>query len=215
MLKRRRCKSRSPSVSQNPGSNDSDVVLQPDSYEPGPSRYMKFWFEDGTIVLRVEICLFRVHRPILSSHSQTFRRFFGLPDLYHGEIMMGCPVIYLQGNSAHFIHLLMTLYQPFYFRGFSYSFDLVSTILHLGTKYASETCAKRHRQPQAWLSLTLESFDDPTHALLARDHGWDNVIKVDTECFEILPRALYSCTRLPTSMILQGDGLRSLSWVDI
>ncbi|KAH7919774.1 hypothetical protein BV22DRAFT_845030 [Leucogyrophana mollusca] len=42
--KHRRCKSWSSSVSQNPASNDSDIALLPDSYEPGPSRYVELWF---------------------------------------------------------------------------------------------------------------------------------------------------------------------------
>ncbi|KAH7917345.1 hypothetical protein BV22DRAFT_1026524 [Leucogyrophana mollusca] len=124
-----------PKCLQNPGSNDSDIVLLPDSYERGPSRCMKLLFEDGTMVLRVEKCLFRVHRSILSSRSQIFRRLFDLPDPYRGETMMGCPVIYLQDSSAQFIHLLLTFYQPFYCRDFSHSFDLISAILRLSTKY--------------------------------------------------------------------------------
>ncbi|KAH7930225.1 hypothetical protein BV22DRAFT_82738 [Leucogyrophana mollusca] len=107
-------KSRSSSISQETGSNDSGIVVLPDSYEPGPSQYMELCFEDGAIILRVEKSLFRIHRSTLSSHSQIPRRPFDHPNSYDGEIMMGCPVIYLQDSSARFIHLLMTLYQPFF-----------------------------------------------------------------------------------------------------
>ncbi|KAH7918219.1 hypothetical protein BV22DRAFT_913853 [Leucogyrophana mollusca] len=173
-------------------------------------------------------------RSILSSHSQIFHRLFGLPDLYHGEIMMGCPVIYLRDSSSQFIHVddaLPAITSPsrgdrgrsatnhsalLVPRSYScdcYCFDF---ILCLSTKYPNRNWRQSAiDKPKPRFPSTLESFDDPTRAL-AHEHRMDVVEVIhlahDTECFEILPCVLYYCTCPPMSTIHQDGGLHLLLW---
>ncbi|KAH7918902.1 hypothetical protein BV22DRAFT_1134239 [Leucogyrophana mollusca] len=107
----------------------------------------------------------RRRHSVLSSHSQIFCRLFDLPNPYHGEIMTGCPVIYSQDSSAQFVRLLMTLYRPFYPRDPSFSFDLISAILRLSTKYRTRNLRQSAVNTlKLGFPSTLESFEDPKHA---------------------------------------------------
>ena len=71
------------------------------------------WFEDGNVVIVAQQTAFRVHRGVLSRHSETFSGLFTLPrpvgDAAEDDID-GCPIIRITDSSHDLKHLLHALY---------------------------------------------------------------------------------------------------------
>lgn len=108
-----------------PNSPDSTLSLKDDSNDntniEGPSRlydvptpHPDFWLYDGSIVLSVESCLFRVHQTILANHSEVFADLFTVPQPEEeGEEMIdGCRIVHLSDNENDFVDLLNAIYRP-------------------------------------------------------------------------------------------------------
>ena len=78
-----------------------------------PQRDDSFWFEDGNVVIVAQQTAFRVHRGVLSRHSETFSGLFTLPrpvgDAAQDDIE-GCPIIRITDSSHDLKHLLHALY---------------------------------------------------------------------------------------------------------
>ena len=77
------------------------------------------WFDDGNIILQAESKLFKVHRGVLSKHSEVFRDMFSLPqpppaaDSDHWDSSTACPLVVLQGDSELDVHhFLNVIYNP-------------------------------------------------------------------------------------------------------
>jgi len=77
-----------------------------------PTQHESLWFDDGSIVLCVQNTLFRVHRSILSAHSQVFAGMFQIPQPMGEATIEGCAVVYLPNKAADFADLLKVLYDP-------------------------------------------------------------------------------------------------------
>ncbi len=72
-----------------------------------------FWFEDGNVVVVAQQTAYRVHRGVLSRHSETFSGLFTLPRPVDGasdEKVEGCPGVRVTDSSHDFKHLLHALY---------------------------------------------------------------------------------------------------------
>lgn len=101
---------------------DRDVYTLLPRSNPGLTRHPDLWFKDGSVVLRAENTLFRVHISQLSRHSAFFRDLFSLPqpriqssisncvDVDEGLQMEGCPVIVLHDSAQDVENLLTALY---------------------------------------------------------------------------------------------------------
>ncbi len=119
-----------------------------------------FWFEDGNIVVVAQQTGFRVHKGVLSRHSDTFSGLFTVPQPSEGaEQIDGCPVVRISDSAHDFDHLLRVLYDglklyvhiqiicmcqlsglPLTFFSFPepgnrLSFDCLSALARLGHKY--------------------------------------------------------------------------------
>ncbi len=73
----------------------------------------ELWLEDGNVVVIAQQTAFRVHRGILSRHSDTFSGLFTLPQPANPteiESLDGCPVVRVPDSSHDFKHLLNVLY---------------------------------------------------------------------------------------------------------
>lgn len=89
------------------GASDDIVMRQPD-----------LWFSDGSIVLRAENRMFRVHVSQLSRHSGVFSDMLSMPqptspsDDGPGQVdrIEGCPVLLLHDKAEDVMHLLRALY---------------------------------------------------------------------------------------------------------
>lgn len=77
------------------------------------------WFPDGSIVLRAENTLFRVHMSQLSRHSVCFHDMFSLASASASTVVSSpeylriignCPVLFLQDKADDLAHLLTALY---------------------------------------------------------------------------------------------------------
>ena len=73
----------------------------------------ELWFDDGSVVVIAQQTAFRVHRGVLSRHSETFSGLFTLPqspDPAAIETLDGCPVVRVPESSHDMKHLLHALY---------------------------------------------------------------------------------------------------------
>lgn len=76
-----------------------------------PKRYEQLWFEDGNVMIIAEDTAFRLHRGILSRHSEVFRDMFSIPQPQgDAEIMEGVPVVHLPDSLHDLAHFLCALY---------------------------------------------------------------------------------------------------------
>ena len=79
-----------------------------------PTPHPDFWLYDGSIVLSVESCLFRVHQTILANHSEIFSDLFTVPQPPENaeEMMEGCRIVQLHDSECDFVDLLNAIYRP-------------------------------------------------------------------------------------------------------
>ncbi|KII90531.1 hypothetical protein PLICRDRAFT_39095 [Plicaturopsis crispa FD-325 SS-3] len=201
--------------------DEEEVIILPDSYEPGPSRCLKLWFSDASVVLRAGKRMFRVHRSVLCTHSKVFADMFAIPQAAASqETLNGCPFVHMPDDETSLTHLLQTMYYPSYFQQWSYSFDYISAILRLATKYEIGRIREMAiGKLEDGFPTTLAAFDDPIRAR-ARAHAEDVVIEAiqlarEADVPTILPCAFYYASRLDLETILRGDGASSLSQSDI
>ena len=73
-------------------------------------RSEKLWLEDGSVVLQAENVQFKVHRSILTKHSQIFADLFKMPHPPTEPTVEGCPVVLLQDSAEDVKHVLLILY---------------------------------------------------------------------------------------------------------
>ena len=63
-------------------------------------RDPEVWLSDGNIVVVSRNVAFRVHKSVLSHHSEVFNRdLFSLPEQGADEMMDGCPVVRLDSDE--------------------------------------------------------------------------------------------------------------------
>lgn len=74
-----------------------------------PEHCSELWFEDGNVVLQAEQTLFKVYRGPLRQQSPFFHDLFTLPqqDSEESEQYEGCPLVYMHGDSANDVKLLL------------------------------------------------------------------------------------------------------------
>ncbi|EPT05740.1 hypothetical protein FOMPIDRAFT_33876, partial [Fomitopsis schrenkii] len=70
------------------------------------------WLNDGNVVIGAETTAFRVHRSVLSLHSDVLRDMFTLPPPTDDgqEMMEGYPVVRVSDMAADMRHMLKALY---------------------------------------------------------------------------------------------------------
>ncbi|KDQ13248.1 hypothetical protein BOTBODRAFT_175846 [Botryobasidium botryosum FD-172 SS1] len=74
------------------------------------SKHPKFWYGDGSVVIRVEHTIFRLHLSTLKSKSEFFSNLFARKDGTGTEEVEGCPLFDLDGRACNFTALLDALY---------------------------------------------------------------------------------------------------------
>lgn len=114
------------------------------------TRHKALWFDDGSVICRVENTLFCVHMSVLQRHSEFFDDMFKIPQpdfntvdslviegstLRHGAQRI--PVVTLFDKEEDFANLLTALYDigPSFGNNDEDDFRVVSGILRLATKY--------------------------------------------------------------------------------
>lgn len=74
-------------------------------------RYERLWFEDGNIILEAEKTQLRVHKSVLSKHSEVFRGMFGLTQLQGDVDIDGIAFVHLPDKAYDIRIALDWMYQ--------------------------------------------------------------------------------------------------------
>ena len=147
-------------------------------------RHPDLWFSDGSVVLKAESTLFRVHMSQLARRSQFFQDLFSLPQPTGDAVGFdgtfdGCPLLVLHDSAEDLSNLLKALYDggpyvtlnPVVLKASPFSlsvlgnngredFRVVSGVLRLSTKYVID-------------SLRSALIDHLSVAWPSRLHDWD------------------------------------------
>ncbi|KAH9931902.1 uncharacterized protein B0H18DRAFT_1083414 [Fomitopsis serialis] len=187
-------------------------------------RNHDLWFSDGSIVLRAENVLFRVHISQLSRHSTVFADMLSFPqptgsssadmalvdDGQQGEKIDGCPVLFLHDKAEDVMNLLHALYDgPRFGDNGREDFRAVSGILRLANKYDIEKLrgtAVEHLS-SAW-PMTLRGWDSredlartfEIESGMQRGFRYPSPVAVinlarEVDAPQLLPSALYDLSR--------------------
>ncbi|KIY67324.1 hypothetical protein CYLTODRAFT_422661 [Cylindrobasidium torrendii FP15055 ss-10] len=174
------------------------------------------WFTDGSVILRAEHTIFRVHMSQLSRHSEVFRDMFGLAGKGNVDDLEGCPLIFLHDAASDLESLLISIYDgPTFGDNGDDDFRVTAGILRLSTKYIIEGLRQKalDHLSRAWPS-TLRGWD------LREERGQTQLCRIypspiavinlaqEVEAPQLLPAAFYDLCRYPFCQIFdpQEDG---------
>jgi hypothetical protein len=79
---------------------------------PIPPVQSEYWFDDGNVILQAENTQFRVHRYLLSRHSNVFKDMFSLPQptTDPGLTPEGCPIVFLSDKVIDLECVISAIY---------------------------------------------------------------------------------------------------------
>ncbi|PSR72331.1 hypothetical protein PHLCEN_2v11779 [Hermanssonia centrifuga] len=191
--------------------------------EAEPVPHEGLWFEDGNIILIAEETAFRVHRGVLSLHSEVFRNMFLVPqpsDVVEGGSTMlglGCPFVRLHDTPEDLAMFLSILYGKrsiYYKLEHALPFADLRAMLLLAMKYQVEgisieaidrleACYPFSQLPDYDCEQT-RNRDGPPLAIVPEDSiAVVNLARL-FDLPRLLPTALYGCCQLDTSKLLDG-----------
>ncbi|KAI8978210.1 hypothetical protein BD414DRAFT_494929 [Trametes punicea] len=199
------------------------------------TRHPEFWFSDGSLVLRAQTTLFRIHVSQLCRKSLFFRDLFSLPQplqstARENERIEGCPVLDLHDPPQDVANLVKVIYDgPNFTNNDRQDFVAVSGVLRLAHKYLVDESIRikvlEHLRA-AWPS-TLRGWDTREDIArmyeletgTSRGHRFPNSIAVinlarEIGADELLPAAFYDLSRYSYAQIFEpsiGDPLHPAS----
>lgn len=167
-----------------PISTDSQVAKAEANNDESVLRHPDLWFSDGSVVLKAEGMLFRVHISQLVRRSLFFRDLFSLPQPGKDAVGLdgtfgGCPLLILHDSAEDLSNLLKALYDGGPYVIYAWlplkpdsiflsalgdngreDFRVVSGVLRLSTKYIIDSLRTRliEHLSAAWPS-TLHDWD--------------------------------------------------------
>ncbi|RDX51165.1 hypothetical protein OH76DRAFT_1481836 [Lentinus brumalis] len=181
------------------------------------SKDSEFWFHDGNVVLVAQRGAFRVHRSILSRHSEVFRNMFAIPvpstPDSSTEQLEGLPAIPVSDSAHDFKHLLHALYDGSNYlkHGEPIPFAVLAALARLAHKYQldellSGACGR--------LASVFSADFDQWRITCGASNALVSLESTDAiEAFhlfsligrtDMVPTALYACCQLPFRDIVQG-----------
>ncbi|KAL1743223.1 hypothetical protein HDZ31DRAFT_65227 [Schizophyllum fasciatum] len=187
-------------------------------------RHPDLYLADGSVIVRAEDTLFRVHISMLARHSIFFRDVFAMPKGGEGaDRLDGCPVLFLQDRAEDVANLLSALYDGPILRDNSPDdFRVVAGVCRLATKYLIDALRVKTiaHLSKAWSStlkewdaredaarvheLAFASSDPPSHPRYPSPVDVVNLAReVDAPC--LLPSALYDLSRYPFTQIFEDQ----------
>jgi hypothetical protein len=94
-----------------PGKRKRTEELEDKGKSP-PVQSTSYWFDDGSVIIQAENTQYRVHRSLLSRHSNIFNDMFSLPQptMDPGPTSEGCPVVFLSDKATDLEHVLSVIY---------------------------------------------------------------------------------------------------------
>jgi len=172
-----------------------------------------FWFLDGNIVLLVQDTAFRVHRGVLSHHSEVFRDLFAVPQPLNQERIDDCAVVRLHDDPKEVRYLLRVFYGGDCYLtndGGQIEFCKVGALVKLAHKYHVEDLRKgglKHSKTyftddfDVWNSGKI--FDSSVRVADKDYIPTVNLARL-VGASELLPLAFYFCCTLPTAELIRG-----------
>lgn len=161
-------------------------------------RHPDLWFDDGSIILKADTTLFKVHISQLARHSVIFRDMFAMPQpsgstpsspttaSFNHEDVDGatCPTLELYDSAEDLGNLLTALYDgPTFGNNDRDDFRAVSGILRLASKYIIDT-------------LRVKALSHLSEAWPSSLRAWD--MREDLTRVHELQTALHPGTRYPS-----------------
>jgi len=206
-------------------SSESSKITGTSSQTGSAVEHEQFWFHDGSIIIRVEAVLFRVHQTVLSCHSKFFSDLFAVPQPKDGRpSVKGCPIVRLQDNADDFVNFLGAIYNPQHFdtidsleAGLGALLNSISGILRLSTKYLVPALRQKGISLlKLYFPITFADYNSlprKRHRAKADDVMQAINLAHELNIPEILPTAYYRIARLDLKRILL-DGPDDISWKD-
>ncbi|KAF8957728.1 hypothetical protein BDZ97DRAFT_1737158 [Flammula alnicola] len=105
-----------------------------------PTRSGDIWFEDGNIILQADNIQFRVHRSVLSNHSNFFKDLFMVPQPERELMTDNCSLVKMPDAAQDWQNLLAIVYHNLnphriYKSTDKLPFPILVSMLRLGKKY--------------------------------------------------------------------------------
>lgn len=97
-------------MSTNTPSQDGETATSSSSTIAPTTHSPQFWFDDGNIILQSENVQFRIHRSVLSMHSNVMKDCFSYPQPSDGPAVKGCPVVHVSDSAQDIENLCSLLY---------------------------------------------------------------------------------------------------------
>ncbi|KDQ49745.1 hypothetical protein JAAARDRAFT_212044 [Jaapia argillacea MUCL 33604] len=197
---------------------EPELVLSQRGSPPPESGCLKsqdLWFDDGSVILKAQHTLFRVHCSILSSRSSL------LAELVAGNVGASSPessAIELSDSSRDLENFLKALYDPFtLYRATSVVYPDIFGVFRLSAKYGVSKLRKVTFDLLGLDALTsLESVVTLADEDITPERAWWIIQAIslsrESESLELLPGALYLCCGLSIGYILNGvvlDGINA------
>ncbi|KAJ7195020.1 hypothetical protein C8J57DRAFT_1422966 [Mycena rebaudengoi] len=173
-------------------------------------RSTDVWFEDGTVVLKAGMTLFRVYRGILAAQSPIFQDTFAIPQPETQEMYDNCPLLVLHDSAEDLKIYLAATHDAKYLKQHPVDgIETLSALLRLSTKYETDylrdemisiLTAIYPASLDAWVSRSPPAgyqerpADDFIALNLARDH----------QVGPALPGIFLECARHPSRTILRA-----------
>ncbi|KAF9558723.1 hypothetical protein CPC08DRAFT_709430 [Agrocybe pediades] len=140
-----------------------------DTNQTDSTQRSYLWFDDGNVVLQAENILFRVHKSLLSLHSEFFSDMFSLPqpqdDVSQPMFEPGCPLIHISDSAEGVTCLLSTIFenQKKYDPRKPMPVERAVALYRLGNKYGIEhLCEDVLNRLKKEYPSTLKAWLDPS-----------------------------------------------------
>ncbi|KAI0776588.1 hypothetical protein BD413DRAFT_602162 [Trametes elegans] len=148
-----------------------------DSAFPGVERSRDYWFNDGNIVLIVRDIAYKIHKSVLSRHSEVFRDLFSAPSTAADAYFDGCPALCLSESPEDVGNFLKALYDstrdPTLFQHDKrLPFSTVAGLYELAHKYHVETLMEEMvLRLKTCFTNDLKDWDALEHATTGDSEG--------------------------------------------
>jgi len=150
-----------------------------------PSRHHPFYFEDGTVVLRMQNTLFKIHQHFLTRHSPVFKDLFTLNNPSSDEGMDDDHPIFLPGDDpVDFCRLLHVFYRDDPIKIPNFTAEQWLSVLVFSTKYDMATIRESTIEQLQIVSPRL----DPIRQIVAA-RKFDCAVLVDEPIQALVTRA--------------------------
>ncbi|KAI0713854.1 hypothetical protein C8Q76DRAFT_471443 [Earliella scabrosa] len=162
-------------------------------------RDPEVWLSDGNIVVVSRNVAFRVHKSVLSHHSDVFRDLFSLPDQGVDEMMDGCPV------DLQRLFLVLCCGKNYYYKNdeiLPVPVGVLASLIRMGHKYAIPSILEHAlARLKKYYTTDLKAWSDSAERaryVLASPLDAMTVIQLAhlTETSSLLPTAYLICCSL-------------------